>query len=616
MSIKDASRGEIDYLKRHLSDARSFQEKEFLNKIDIDLYKAYYEGTDYKKEAVSQIVSEDSYMSLNKIYPATNRVIPTLYWQNPKIQFTPKKGTTDFSAKISTSVINYDYKEMRIKQENQQIILDAWYGGFGACKIGYQTAFAYKQAQNSPKQGLRGAIGSMLGVPDKEEKIIDYIEYEGPFVRRIKPTDIFRDPKQPAGKDRIIWIHYKRSLDDITNSDMYEYDSSFITRYKVKDPREVELDIYEGWVRTQKGLYIVTLCEGHLTPIRYELSSWKGDGFPICFLTFADINDEYYPVSSMKIASKQQRQINYLTTLQYNVVNKFRNQTGINVTALTEEGKRAVDSNDIGGIVKFKVPVNGNISPIVSAPIPADLFNLQKIMQDSLQECLTVSGLRMGSSEGEQTLGQDQIKDFGNQLGLSGMQAKVKDFVMDQATKLIQMRKQFSTAPSLVPIVGMDLRNPVTGQLITDEWLEFGTANNPVTLKQTIAGDYDVDVDIKSAQKPDDAMKMKLFENLANILGRPEYQGYLAQQGKKIDWGKLTQEWLALYKEYISNADTFVVDFTEEEKAQMAMQTQQQQAKQQEVEEIALEGQRIENEDKAADVAGKEMALSNPMEVI
>src|SRR4030042_2749213 len=164
MSISQASRGEIDYLKRHLSDARSFQEAQFLNKIDTDLYKAYYEGTDYKKESLSQITSEDSYMSLNKIYPATNRVIPTLYWQNPKIQFTPKKGTSDFSAKILTATINYDYKEMRIKQENQQIILDAWYSGFGACKIGYQTAFAYKMPQKRPKQGIIGTIASSIGI--------------------------------------------------------------------------------------------------------------------------------------------------------------------------------------------------------------------------------------------------------------------------------------------------------------------------------------------------------------------------------------------------------------------------------------------------------------------
>ena len=602
MGIKDASRGEIDYLKRHLSDARSHQEKEFLNKIDIDLYKAYYEGTDFKKEAVSQITSEDSYISLNKVYPATNRVIPTLYWQNPKIMFSPKKGTSDFSAKILTATINYDYKEMRIKQENQQVILDAWYSGFGACKIGYQTAFAYKEPGKAK--------------PDKEEKIIDYIEYEGPFVRRVKPTDIFRDSKQPAGKDRIIWIHYKRSLEDITNSDVYEYDSDFITRFKVKDAREVELDIYEGWIRTQKGLYIVAMCESYTKPIRYELSSWKGDGFPICFLSFADLNDEYYPPSPMKVASKQAKQINYLTTLQFNVVNKFRNQTGINVMALTEEGKKAVDDNKLGGIVKFKVPVGGNMAPISSAPIPADLFNLQQIMQDSLQECLTVSGLRMGSAEGEQTLGQDQIKDFGNQLGLSGMTGKVKDYVIEQAQKLSQMRKQYSTAPSLVPIVGLDLKNPATGQLITDEWLEFGTANNPVTLKQAIAGDYDTDVDIKSAQKPDDALKMKLFENVANILRTPEYQMALTQSGGKIDWIKLTKEWLGVYKEYISNADSFVIEMSDEEKQQMAMQAQQQQQTQQQAQEIALEGQQIENEDKAADAATKEMALSNPMEAM
>lgn len=608
MPIKNISQGELGYLRRHLSDARSLSDKDFIAKIDIDLLKAYYAGTDFLKEGVSQATTEDTYISLNKVYPATNRVIPTLYWQNPKIVYSPKKGTSDFSAKILTATVNYDYKEMKIKRENQQIILDAWYSGFGACKIGYQAAFAYKEQKKGISDRLKGIVA-----PDKEEKIIDYIEYEGPFVRRIRPTDIFRDPKQPAGKDRIIWIHYKRSLDDIINSDLYEYDSDFITRYKVKDQREVELDIYEGWVRAQKGLYIVTLCEGYQSPLRYDLSSWKGDDFPICFLSFAEVNDEYYPVSPMKIGSKQQKQMNYLATLQFAAINKFRNQTGINVNALTEEGKRAVDSNDIGGIIKFKLPIPGNIGSITSAPIPADLFALQKIMQDNFQECLVVSGLRLGSTPAEKTLGQDQMIDMGNQLGLSGMQSRVKDFVEEQAMKLAQMRKQFSTAPSLVPIVGMDLRNPTTGQIITDEWLEFGTANNPVTLKQAIAGDYDIDVDIKSTQKPDDIFKMKLFENLTAILSRPEYQAYLAQQGKKINWGKLTEEWLGVYSEYISNAKSFVEDLTDEEKAQIEIDKQKAQGIQEQAQETAIEGQRIENEDKAIEAAGKQMALMGGM---
>lgn len=592
--IKDLSRADSDYFKTCLKDARSFQEKEFLNKIDTELYKSYYTGDNYRKDNVADVVEEDEYITLNKVFPATNRVVPTLYYQNPKIVFTPRKGTTDFSAKILTAVINYDYKEMRIKQENQQIVLDAWYSGFGACKLGYLTNFVYKSQDKTMMQKIKGIVG----LPDKEEKIIDYIEYEGTFARRINPKDIFRDPKQPAGKDRIIWIHYKKTLEDIVSSDMYEYESDFITRFKTKDMREVELDLYEGMCVSRKdGLYIIAVVDGYPNPIRYEKSSWKGDGFPMSFLSFSEINDMHYPPSFLQVTSKQQKHINFLTTLQFNVINKFRNQTGVNENALTEEGKRTLKSNDIAGIVKFKVPLNGQIAPITSANISADLFNVQGIMQENLQECMQVAGMRSGSAANEPTLGQDQIKDMGNQIGLNGMQAKVQDFVIEQATKLAQFRKQFSTAPSLVPIVGMDLVNPITGQLITDEWLEFGTPNNPVSLKDAIAGDYDIEVDIKSAQKPDDTIKLKLFENLIATIRTPEMQQYLASDKKKINWSKLITSWLDVYSSYIPTVGSFVTDMTMDDLVRIKKQEllQAQQVKDQSMmQSETMQGQRVD----------------------
>ncbi len=134
--IKELSRGDSDYLKKHLSEARSFQQKEFLSKIDVEKLQAYYEGDDYSIDSANQLYTEDEFISLNKTFPATNRVVPSLYYQNPKIVFTARKNSTEFSAKILTASVNYAYKEMKVKKENQKSILDAGVCGFGASKGG------------------------------------------------------------------------------------------------------------------------------------------------------------------------------------------------------------------------------------------------------------------------------------------------------------------------------------------------------------------------------------------------------------------------------------------------------------------------------------------------
>ena len=274
------------------------------------------------------------------------------------------------------------------------------------------------------------------------------------------------------------------------------------------------------------------------------------------------------------------------------MIARWRRQVGINVNALTEEGKKALSANETEGFVKFLKPVAGNLGNISSDMVPPDLFRVMGIMQDNLQETLQVSGLRMGSAAGEKTLGQDQLVEMGNQLGMSGMEDKVREFVRSQARKLAQLRKQFSTGPSLVPIVGTEIINPLTGKLITDEWLEFGTPENPVTLRQVIAGEYDVEVDIKSAQKPNEAVMMKLFENMMAII--PVMEQKLTEVGQKFDWSKLSKIWLGLYKEFIPNVDSVVVNMDERE-----IQSQQEaQAKQQRTQEemIRTEVQKVVSE--------------------
>ncbi len=173
MAIKEMQPTDRDYYQKHLEEARSLQDKEFISKIDKDLYKTLYSGRDAMKDSYLSSLNASNdvnkYVQLNKIFPATNRALPTLYYQNPRIVFTARKNASDFSAKILTAVINYDYKEMKIKQENQKVILDAWFTGFGACKIVYQTNFVYKKVEE--QDGVKN--------PDKQEKLISTLNMKG-----------------------------------------------------------------------------------------------------------------------------------------------------------------------------------------------------------------------------------------------------------------------------------------------------------------------------------------------------------------------------------------------------------------------------------------------------
>ena len=598
-----------DFYSKHLGEAKAFQQKEFLDKIDVELYKAYYSADDNIQEQLAQDMSNDmetEWISNNKMFPATNRVTPTFYWQNPKIVFKPKRGTTQFASEIATAKINYDFRELGMKKVNQRIILDAWYSGFGGVKMGYTTRFKYKP------EGKEGAniISRVKEVmtqdkrdkPDTSFREVDYIEYEGTWAKRLKPTNVLFDPREDVGEDKIIWLKFPKTLQDVMDSDMYsDIDKGFIKHYKGgKDPRDVNLELYEGWILTQNGPEIVVFCDGWVDALRYDKSSWKGDGFPMSFLSFAECPDTKYPPSFMKVAYRPQKQISYLSTLQGMIADKFRSQTAVNEQSLTPEGKQTLDANEFGGIVYFKGPIQGNVGDLTSSRIPPDLYQLIQDQQANLQEILQVSGLQLGSAEGQKTLGQDQLVEKGNMQGLTGIQDKVREFVMDEAHKMLQFLKQYATSEEFIPTVGMNIINPDTKQVITDEWISFGTEDNPQTLKEAITGDFGEEVDIRSAQQQNDLMKLQAAQNLIPQLKQMELD--LAEEGEKVNMGKAARMILNLYKEILPEAEHIVERMSEEEKQQLDQRRQEMRAEGEQVAQEQKDAQALDNVGKAQQI--------------
>ena len=536
------TQNDFRYLKDKLFDDRTFHDKEFLSRIDPDTLDAYFEG-DPNKEYEGKGAKVNR-ISLSRLFPATSTLIPSLYPENPRFVGIPKRIPQDeLGAKIAASAMNYYFAQMNAEAENQQAILSAWLYGFGVTKQGWRTEYRQDQAaQGAQKpQGFLSRMGRLFAGQGaqsvEEEKTQEYISSEGPFLYFVNPKNIYFDQDQPLGRGKFVHEHIKRTLREIRTSGLYQVDEDFYTRYRgTQDERKISLDIYESWNWQDDKLYLFVYCDGYDKPLRYQEMPYASEGFPYKTLTFVKEINRVYPVSHMKVAQRAQRLLDYILTLQKEAIEKYKDITVFDGDAFDRDDKDAIRANRIGTNVFTKSgrPPGVTHSTVAGANIPKELFAVSTILENNIKEILTIVGARQTGSSDVETLGQEKIADYGNQLRSMGLQDSIKSFLLAQGKKLLQDLKQFATAPAIIKITGLNLRNPETGALVTDEWVEFATERSPQTLREIIPADIDIDIDITQTMRRDMAVVRKQLMEFVQTVVLPLVP-LLASEGKKFN---------------------------------------------------------------------------------
>ena len=581
------SRADFEFFKSKVFENRSFHEKRYTARINPKLLRSYYEGDPRKsdgaledtREEIAQARQQDvRRVSFNKFFPSTATVTASLYPQNPKFIVTPRRTQIDkqdttlldfvtynfndeISAKVLQSAMNYYYKEMNAKHENQLAILNAWINGFGIIKQGWQfTTQRVKEVdveQNDSfigkaKQFMTGKAVNMDKRSDVNES--EFIQTDGPFIRSVSPDDIYLDKTRPFGEGKIITQVLDKTLDEVINSKLYDTPPDLIEKIRTSDDdRKIKLKLFETWVRRKDGLFVFVMTDKFDQPLRWQKMDYMFEGFPFEMLRLNVEPKVTYPVSHLSVALKAQRSIDFLLTLQLEQIDRYKSQIGINSKALTKSGRDTLEDNKVGGVVDFKGPITpGDYVNLNTTSIPKDLFAMQDVLNANVQEILTVTGERQSGESTAKTATQAKIAELGNELRTSGMQDQIREFVIKQGNKLAQLLKQFATGPLLFKVTGLNLRDP-EGNLVTDFWTQFGKEGAP-TLKDNIQGEYDYDIDTTEVARKDLPVVRKQMIEALSIIN--EAAPLLQAEGVKFNAAEFVKKILANF-ETIGNVDQF-----------------------------------------------------------
>ena len=207
----------------------------------------------------------------------------------------------------------------------------------------------------------------------------------------------------------------------------------------------------------------------------------------------------------------------------------------MNEKILAPGQKKAIEANKINGIAWTNKSFSAaDVQQLNSSSVSNDLPYLIAALQQNSTEILGTDEQTIAGKSKNDTLGQDKLANIGTQIRESGMLDKVRDWMIKQANIEGRLIKQYSNAELHLQITGKDYSDKLSGRLQEDKWVSFMTPENPLGLKHYLNGEFDYDLNIYEALKPDKDNLRKQYLEAITVGSNPIVQDSLLQNNKKL----------------------------------------------------------------------------------
>lgn len=589
MSVKDLTQNDFDFFRNYAQGMMKCHENEFVKCINPDIIRAMYRGR-VRKDAYDNKYEENEdpakdLMAFSRLFQATNTVPVNLYYQNPAPIVLPLRGSDPNSAALMAAIIKHYMKLNEAKRQNREAVLNAWFFGIGWKKLGYRTVFTPRvQEPETAGAGmadkLRSAVQGVFGKPDNSEsrQKPELVDYETLFNDSENPMNVMLDHKADIWNGKVRLWRFPRTIHDLEVGGDYDEETinAVIERMKSKlgsrfDSRETDLHLNELHIIQRNGLWILTWLDEYELPLKYEKLSWQGKGFLDAPLVLTNEPGIRYPVSHLKVASQVQMKLDNLANMYVQLIARSAHFIAINEKNLNPGQVAALEKNILRGILKFRGPITpGDLQSFQSGQVPADMQNLMVLLQANTTEIMGTDEQLVAGRSKNDTLGQDELARMGTNIREGGMQDSVRDWMIDQFRKEGSLIKQYSNGELHLVITGKDYSDPVMGQRTEDKWVEFMTESNPLGAKHSLQGEFDYDMNIEEAVKPNKKTQQAAYEKLIPIASNPQAQDALLQDNMRLHVGSIWKEYLKTF-DGIGNVERFLEKLNPVQKA--AIQT-------------------------------------------
>lgn len=568
---------DIGRWRQEIELAEDFRNREFGEYTQESHTKAG-SNIDYFERGYQRLIGilddENAITTLNLVHAIVKNIVPSLYYQNPRIIALPRKVSSADTAPIVTEICNHFYRKMDVEEVNQKVVWDAYVLGHGYSKIGYATKFgmdvddepAKKETKlNAIDKGLIAlGLKKKPAVPEESHPEINYrIISENPYTIYVSPFRMLKDPRALT-MDECMWMGecFTRTVAEMKNNKKYKNTellkgvdtdtntSSYIQMSQSSLDEFKTVELYEIHYRNKNKMYLLVISKDNDTYREHyhEESIYDIDGWQYDELTFNKTGHKAFAISDITKIKHLQDRFTATMDMILEQVDKYTPKIAGNGTDITPEGKNALLNGGIGAFVDCTKNPSEVFKEINFTQFKADL----KALADQIIEIITIqtgitraqlTGMATGASATEVTIAQG-----GQTLRISDMTQQVQRFNNRQAQKLWQVIRQFVDLEQLELITGISGTDPNTGFPVYD-WITVDTEKS----EKMSEGEYDFEIEVGSTQKPDLAVLRKQFENLFSILSRTDVITLMQQQGNKVDLAELLRMYLRMFPDAVKD---------------------------------------------------------------
>ena len=516
---------------------------------------------------------------VNICLPIVRTILPSIFYQSPKIYTKPETPNDAVGAKIMGAALNSEFDSLGVKKKVRSAIRDCLTSRFGCIKTGWdrreedvpitdeeftsQFDPLILEATMAEAQGATGVpspddIAEMI--PKTKPQVIE----DAPFVDRISPKNIYIDPgctdlDKLAKQDGYVVEQYSWALSVIKTDPRFK--ESVVKRLKGDraegyDEFRKKVEQFED-AKTQT-LEEITYYEGGKPKVKIfahgeDEPLYENDDieiFPYEFLVNTEVPDDVNGMSEIELVTDHQRQLNRMRSIDFShaLKNLRKYLLGSGAAQDMEKMKRQLKQPIDGGFVE--VDDINQIAPLPDLPQSQDVGRLEQNIMRDVEFMTQLSRYAMGGQPDVKRLATEvQATTMGSGAIMSDRLASVADFVERVVTKLMKFMQKYMTEDKWAILTGEDVSSirPFLGHYTDpqdESSFQWGTGArifnmpNPESVDtqgqevsglrygpQDIQGNFRVKVTVGSTIRQDDQVMRQQSLDLFNLaVGSPYAQ--------------------------------------------------------------------------------------------
>ena len=578
---------EVRFWKNELEASEDFQKKEFLERQGYEKLIRLYESEHHSEGSNPLEITQQ-----DEIYPGVSAIISGSLYQLPTINAKALHPDSDeviqlpFSAQVAMlqyaqqyqnfdatytdlmkAALEYAIKKHGLKLEAQMALFDLLSAGFCIIETNHMTQTeTFQGADSSQGQGFMDKAKEVLdsamefvGVKTEsevEEDVASKVDdkgrdytFDSTYIERWNPLDILFDyrakvykrSRYVAKKVQMTVAEFNASFPEFKGKVSQDSMKPLVFSKHQDSQNSKSITCYELQIKKKTGTCILKLAKGLQEELDYYELPFTTNGFTLKYGSI-DKYGKLYPVSKLYRASKPQHELNHHLTIQTEHADRSLKKVAVFVGGLNQSGKQAVKSSDVYAIVEKEVP-GPVFEPMPVGGTSPENEAIQMKMAESINKQIGANELSKSGQSDSKFATQDQLK----QQSFEDNTSSVKDALGDVLKEVVNSLKDI-----IVQMWDGEDFFQITGK----QGMQFWYRPEMGKLSDILIGDYDIDVDIVSAEKPNPMKERSEALELWQLLTAPQTQGFLMSKGKTLSLQALEN----VLKKYSVNPATVYED--------------------------------------------------------